>query len=126
MSYWVSHIDHDTTLLEYSVLPSGCNILSIFQSVLGKVANIFFTGEEHITELATCLKSSTKSYKSALGNINLCIVFKVYKLLKGTLPLLQLHVTNVNSCYRTKRSRGQGLSIDRRYTSRFLSMKPSI
>jgi hypothetical protein len=79
MLYLASHIRHDAT--SFGTMGTIC--APFIHLIAGKVAKIFFTGDEPITDAASYLKSSIDSFNNALVNLNLRIVIKVYELLKG-------------------------------------------
>jgi hypothetical protein len=79
-------------------------------NLLGKVAKLFFTGEEHITNPTTYLKSSVDSYNNALGNMTLRIVMKVYELVKGKRLSLQ-HGIDIDRNYGIERGEQHGATI---------------
>lgn len=63
----------------------------------GRIVKTVITGDDKLTEAAAGLRSSVDRYNTALGNIGLRIVVKVYEILRGiaSFPiLLVIHYRN--------------------------------
>ena len=78
MRYLAAHIRHDSTPLGTAgSFPSAILIDS------GKSMKTIFTGDQHLTDTVTQLKSSVDSYNQSLGNFHLRLGIKTYELVKG-------------------------------------------
>lgn len=71
-----------TIFLEHSVSLNS----SLYNILIGsgKVAKIFFIGDEHIKGPDDYLKYTVDQYNTTLGNLHMRITIRVYEIVQGT------------------------------------------
>jgi hypothetical protein len=86
MLFLSSHIKHDRTLFGTAgTIFDGVFILT----KSGKVAKIFFIGDEHITGPDTYLKFTVEQYNAALAKFHVHVGLKTYELGRKTYEIVQ-------------------------------------
>jgi hypothetical protein len=79
MLYLAMNISYDMTPLG----GIGTGISGLRLMLLGRVAKVFFTGDERITDSTVYLQMSVDEYSKAVSFIGVRIGIKVYELVKG-------------------------------------------